>query len=116
MSGSERYASGRLKSRVTLQQPVLTPDGGGGYERAWEDVADVWAEIAPFEARTTQMETLQDMRLQSRLTHRITLRYRAGVTADQRILYGERVFNIRAVINPLEADAFLVVLAEEGVA
>lgn len=36
---------GDMKEPLTLQQETLTPDGGGGFARAWEDVAEVFARI-----------------------------------------------------------------------
>lgn len=116
MSGTQRFPAGRLKRKITLQQPILTPDGGGGYTRSWQDVVDLWAEVLPFESRVTQGETLQDLRLQSRITHRITVRYREGITTDMRFVDGSRYFVIRTVRNPKEEDVLLEILAEEGAA
>ena len=50
------------------------------------------------------------------MTHRVKIRYRAGVTAKMRLTFGARVFNIRGVINAGERDRTLELLCEEGVA
>lgn len=102
----------RLRHRVTLQQPSETPDGAGGVTRTWQDVATLWAEIEALSAN----ESVEAARLVSGITHRITLRYRSGVTAQMRVSFDGRVFNIRSVTNLLERDIILEVLAEEGVA
>lgn len=112
---SARLFPGRLRHRLTLQQPSLSADGAGGYTRSWADVAALWAEIQPFTARDVSGERLQGERLQSRVSHRIRLRYRAGVTAEMRLTDGTRIFNIRAVTVPQEAKEMLEILAEEGV-
>ena len=61
-------------------------------------------------------EALRALQLEDRVTHRITTRYRAGITAKMRIRFKSRLFNIRSVINVEEANRFLEIMAEEGVA
>lgn len=111
---SKEHLSSRLRHRVTLQEPALTTDNAGGYTRTWDDVADLWAEVSPLEAQSFSQERLQDLHLQSRVTHRVTLRYREGVTADMRLVFEERVLVIRAIVNARELGEALVILAEEG--
>lgn len=101
----------RLKHQVILQEPQETSDGAGGAQLAWDDVATIWAEIAPLRGG----EVLIAGRLQSNVTHRIAIRYREDVTAKMRLLYGARAFYIQAVLNPEEANATLELFAEEGV-
>lgn len=107
MSGASR-----IRHRLTLQQQSLTPDGAGGFTRTWQNVADLWGEIRP----ATGREKLEAMQLQAAVTHRVTLRYRAGVTAAMRLLYENRSLNIRVVLNRGERDRWLDILAEEGAA
>jgi len=104
--------AGALRHRVSLQQSTLTADGGGGATLAWTTVATVWAAIQPLKGRERQRAE----QIESPLTHRVTIRHRDGVTAAMRVLFGARVFNIRAVINPDERDRRLDLLCEEGVA
>lgn len=104
--------AGRLRHRVTLQSAADTADGGGGFTTTWSDVATVWAAIEPLAAR----ERLFAQQLENPVTHRVTIRYRAGVTATMRLKFGARVFNIRGVINAGERDRTLELLCEEGVA
>jgi SPP1 family predicted phage head-tail adaptor len=107
-----RNTSSRLRQRLTLQQEVQTPDTAGGYTRGWQDVADLWAEIIPITGR----EKLFADQLQSQISHKIVLRYRAGVSAGQRLMFETRAFNIRYVFNIGEDNEMLELLAEEGVA
>jgi SPP1 family predicted phage head-tail adaptor len=103
--------AGSLRHRVTLQQPAETPDGGGGFTLAWTDVATVWAAIEPLKGA----ERLHAQQLQSPVTHRVTMRYRSGVTPTMRLLFEARTLNIRAVIDPQERNRTLELLCEEGV-
>lgn len=110
---SELYA--RLRHRVTLQEPVMTPDGAGGFTRGWSDVAELWAEITPAQPRAWQAtEPVVNAHQQSRVFSRVSLRYRAGVTADMRLVYGTRILVIRAIENVDERSAELRLLVEEG--
>jgi SPP1 family predicted phage head-tail adaptor len=103
---------GKLRERVTLQSEQSVSDGGGGQVVAWTDVATVWAAIEPLTGR----ERRAAGRLESVLTHKVTIRHLAGVTAKMRVAAGARVFNVRAVVNPAERDRWLELLCEEGVA
>lgn len=111
MSASQQEpVSAMLRRQVTLQSPAETTDGTGGFTLSWTNVATVWAAIEPLSGR----ERMIARKLQSSVTHRITIRYRTGVTARMRVQSGSRVFNIRHVINLEERDELLELLAEEG--
>jgi SPP1 family predicted phage head-tail adaptor len=43
----QREFSGALTERVMVQLPVDTPDGSGGFTRAWQDGLEMWAQILP---------------------------------------------------------------------
>ena len=110
-----RSTSSRLRHRLTLQQESLTPDGAGGYARSWSDVADVWAEIIPLAGNAAYgRETTVAGQLQSEISHRVLLRYRAGVTAGMRLLFDSRMFNIVSVANRDEQSEVLELLVLEG--
>lgn len=102
----------KLKKRITIQQPVEVSDSGGGYTLSWSDLASVWAEVKPVSGR----EDYRALKLESKVTHKVTIRHRSDVTAGMRISMGGRVFNIRAVMNQDEENEKLLLLAEEGVA
>jgi len=114
----KKNTASRLRHRLTLQQEVQTSDGAGGYSKSWENVVEVWAEILPLASGGAHLgrEILMAGEIQSEVTHRVLLRYREGVTAAMRLLYGERIFNIRFVANPEENNDVLSLLVHEGVA
>jgi len=100
---------GRLRHRVTLQQPVDADDGSGGTTRTWSDVATLWARIEPLSAD----ERVAAGRIEAAADHRIVIRWRAGVTAAMRFSFGTRVFEIRGVTDRDERHRFLDCLCEE---
>ena len=105
-------AIGRLRRRLTIQAESPSADGLGGQARAWTDVATVWARVVPLSGS----EQLHGMQLEARISHRITIRHRADVTARHRLRLGGRVFNIRAAVDREERGRWLELLCEEGVA
>ena len=112
--GDPRELAARMRQRVTIQQATETADTAGGTTRSWSDVATVWAEVLPLGGG--RIERLFANQLQAEASHRITIRYRSGVTTAMRISYAGRVFNIRSVTNVNEAGVLLELLVEEGVA
>ncbi len=85
------------------------PDGQGGFAETWTDVATMYAEILPQKS----YERFQAAQLQTPTTHKITTRYRAGVTTAHRLVWGSRVFDVRGVVNPGEANVTLELTATE---
>ncbi len=106
---------GSLRHRLVIQAERSTSDGGGGQSDPWADpviIATVWGKVEPL----TGAERLRAMQIEDRFRHRIIIRHRPGITPAMRIVFGSRVFNIRAAINREERDRFLELLCEEGVA
>ena len=107
---TDRPASaGRMRHRGVLEAPALAADGSGGHTAAWQTVADVWVAIEPVSAA----ERVRADRLQHSISHRLAMRYRAGVTAGQRIRARGRTFRIHGAVNWRERDRFLLLDCEE---
>jgi SPP1 family predicted phage head-tail adaptor len=100
---------GSLRHRITVQRNVTAGDGQGGTSSAWTAVATVWAEVAPMQGR----ELFAAQQVNALTSHKITMRYLAGLTAADRVLFGTRSFNIRQVINVDEVNRWHELIAEE---
>ncbi len=103
------FDPGRLRHRVTIEQPVGTPDDGGGETLAWETLAAVWAEVMPVKAA----ESAAGDHEVTRATHRVTLRWRGDVTGGMRVLHRGRVLRIATASDPDETRRLLVAMATE---
>lgn len=103
------YLPAKMDKRVAIQSRSLASDGQGGFTETWATDATVWAYVRPYRGR----ERPQAGQTQTPVTHKITTRYRAGVTTKQRLLLDSRAFDVEEVINPDEADQFLEILAVE---
>lgn len=105
--------AGRMRERVTIQQETITPDGMKGGAKSWSAIAtdpEVWAAIEP----TRGGERLVAMQLQDSVSHDVTIRWRADVTAKHRLLWGAVALNIRAVL-PDPRRRHLTLYCEQGV-
>lgn len=103
---------GSLRNRIKIQRETYTPDGLGGGSKTWADYAEIRAFIKP----TSGSERLYSMRLEANVTHRIFIRYRDDLKTSDRISYKGRFMQIRALINLEEANRFIEIYADEGVA
>jgi len=101
---------GEMKHRISLQEAVLTPDGGGGFSTIWQDIAavpDIYAAIVPLSGS----EQLKYHQLEATVSHRITIRYRTDVSPAMRILHNDMAFQIISVIDRGGLNTYLDILA-----
>lgn len=96
--------AGALRERVIIQQRTSTPDGQGGRDVVWSTLATTWAMVEPL----TGTERLQAGAETSVLSHRITMRYRADVSAVLRLVWRRRVLEIHTVASPDARREWLV--------
>lgn len=101
--------AGRLRQRVRIQEPVDAQNGLGEMIRAWSTVATVWAAVEPLRGR----EFFDAEQVQAEISHRVRLRYRPGVDATMRVLFGSRVFQIQSVIDVDERRRELQLMCRE---
>lgn len=107
--GRQPQGIGRHRHRLVLEAPVLTADGAGGSQANWVTVASFWASLEWVAGE----ERDRAGRPEQSATHRITLRWRAGLDAGQRLRLGARIFDIRAAGDPDGDRRRLVCLVQE---
>jgi SPP1 family predicted phage head-tail adaptor len=100
---------GEMKTRLTLEAPSRSGDGGGGADIVWETVAVVWAAVRPLSGD----ENFALDRVAGRLSHEIRIRHRTDVTLEMRFRDASRVYDIRAAFDPDGRRQWLRCLAEE---
>lgn len=107
--------AGRLRHQVALQRPTGTLNEFGDPVGTWSTIATLWAAVEPLSGR----EYLAGQTVQSEVSHRITVRYFAGITPRDRIVWTDpstgldRTFDIRAVIDRDERHAALEIMCTE---
>ena len=103
---------GEMRHRVTIEQKTRgASDGAGGaVSETWTTFAECWAKLDP----QTGREIVAADQNVHRLTHRVTIRHRAGVTAAMRIRYQGRTLAILGLRELLENGRWLEIMCEEG--
>lgn len=104
--------AGKLRHRLDIQRALETQGDTGEVTVIWSDFATVWGSVEPLRGR----EFFAAREQQARVTTRIRIRYTAGVTPKMRVLFGDRIYLIDAVIDPEERHAELQLMCQEWVA
>lgn len=106
--------SGKLRHRVVIQRQVETQDSTNGVVIvSWQDVDTVWADISPISGR----EFITASAEMSDVTTRITIRYRADVTAKMRAYHPakNKYYNIEGVLSDKDSGLeYLTLPCSEG--
>lgn len=100
---------GALDKRITIQSPSESQDEYGAPTQDWTDAATTWAAIRA----ATGKEIYASSGFVSQLSHVITIRWRTGISAKQRVVYRGRIFEIQAVSDPDESRTELKLLCLE---
>jgi SPP1 family predicted phage head-tail adaptor len=103
------FSPSDLRHRLTLEQLSRVADEGGGFTENWVIVATLSADLRPIAGD----ERYEADRLAGRITHQVTLRYRAGVAPAMRFRKGTRIFHIVSPIDVEERKRWLTCLCEE---
>lgn len=87
--------AGKLRHRVTIEQPTESATGTGNVTRTWATFAKRHCEIEPL----TGTEFFSGAALEREVSARIRMRYLPGLTAEMRIVHGSDVWDIQSIIN-----------------
>lgn len=103
---------GEFRHRITIEQKTRgASDGAGGVvSETWTTFAECWAKLEPQVGR----EIVAADQNVHRLTHRVTIRHRTGVTTAMRIRYQTRTLAIIGARELLENGRWLEIQCEEG--
>jgi SPP1 family predicted phage head-tail adaptor len=100
---------GALRRRLIIEAATRTETDAGGAFETWNEVATIWAELAP----QVGDESFRAETIAARVTHRIHIRYRDDLTPAHRFRLGTRIFEIVAIIDVDERRRFLRCQCEE---
>jgi SPP1 family predicted phage head-tail adaptor len=94
---------GNLRHRIELQTQSVARTSFAGKTTTYATIATVWASIEPLRGK----EVILAQQNQSEQTHRVTIRYRAGVNTSMRFKFGSRIMRIISVANVEERNKWL---------
>jgi len=91
--------AGARDQRIQLQEKDVSRDAGIGEEVVtWTTLATLWADVQPLRGR----ELFAAAQLQESAEIRVSINYRAGVTADMRIVWQGVPYDITS--PPIQID------------
>lgn len=101
----------RLIHSITLEQRPATTDSYGEQTLSWSTVmSGIPAKVSPLSGR----ELMASGAIASEITHRVVMRYLAGVTEEMRVNFGGRYFAIKAILDEEERNEKLTLMCAEG--
>tara|TARA_R100000655_G_scaffold99311_1_gene143113 strand:+ start:162 stop:482 length:321 start_codon:yes stop_codon:yes gene_type:complete len=101
--------AGALRHRLIIQSVGNTLDDYGDLSNSYSNVATVWGSISPISGGEQEIAD----EITGVVTHRVKIRYKSGVTCQDRISYNSRTFQIESVRNWDERNIFLELLCKE---
>lgn len=103
--------AGTLRHRIAIQTSAELRDDIGGVRRVWMTVGMAWAHIAPLKGT----EVFSAQAIESRLTHKITLRGYTELDPRWRLVWiaQDRAYNVYSVRDIDERHRVIEVLAME---
>jgi len=100
--------AGKLRHKLTIQNYTIT-NTYGTVTKTWATYATTWGSIEPLKGK----EFFESAKENAELTHRIRIRYTAGITTKMRVIWNSKVFEIMAVIDKDEKDTEYELMCKE---
>ena len=100
--------AGKLDQRVTLERQSRVLGPLGQPVNAWAPLMTVWAAVEPLVGR----EYLAAQAAQSEVTARVTMRYRTGITAQDRVIHNGTTYGIESLVDVRSGNRELVLMCK----
>ena len=102
--------AGLLNKRIDIETNTDSPDSFGYMAASWAALASsLPATITPLRGD----ERVRGAETGGEVSHKVTIRYLAGVTPKHRIKFGSRYFDIQSVINVQERNRMIELMCVE---
>lgn len=101
--------TGKLRHKVEVLRATETRGTAGSAVPTWARLSYRWCEIQPLTGR----EYFYAQQVSSDITHKVTMRYYEGLTPNDRLKYGTRVFEIDSVKHVYETGKETVLMCKE---
>jgi SPP1 family predicted phage head-tail adaptor len=99
---------GEMRERVTVQQATPTVNSIGESTLTWNTLTTVWAAVNG----VSSSEALVDGQQESRITHRVRLRYITGLKHTDRFLWRGRILQIVSLLEYANRSEHVAVCEE----
>ncbi|KMY52276.1 head-tail adaptor protein [Peribacillus loiseleuriae] len=108
--------SGLFRHRITIQKHEADANENGfrsPEEQKYLNVKSAWAMIKTLSDKGSAYEFYEAATTHAQNTNSFVIRYTPGITADMRIKYNGRTFEILSVINDGELNKTLTIVGRE---
>ena len=103
----------RLRHMIIIQEAILENDGLGNQIEQWQDFMKVRAEVQALSERAIG-EMFASMQLMDISLYRFRIRFIKKLKTNIRIIYDNRYFQVKRVINQNELNAISIIIAQES--
>lgn len=101
--------AGELNRRVLVRKRTDYPEDDAALDSQFSEVRPRWAKIEPVGTAVYSAGVQAD----SRITHRVTLRYLPGITEDHEVVRGSTVYRVRRGMAMNGENRFTMLEVEE---
>lgn len=110
--------SGNMNRRIEIQEPIDTPDGQRGVTRTWETLpgckrVPASMDYSPAPRKGDEAWVAHQVYPSSFVLFEIRYRPRVNISNIHRVVYGNRIFNIRSTSVPKERQTKIILQCEE---
>ena len=107
--GEDILRAGKLRNKLIIESQSIANDAYGAPARTWSTFATVWGSVNPFTGR----EWFESGKVSSEVSTKITIRYLANITAQMRVKFGTRIYNIIAILKLDELNKEMHLMCKE---
>lgn len=105
--------AGILRHRIDIEEFIGTLDDEGAWVEDWFSILDSEESLLPAEiVALSGREFIAAQAVQSTVTTRITIRWRTGIKPAQRVVHGDDVYDIKAVLPDATLRTHLTLMCE----
>jgi SPP1 family predicted phage head-tail adaptor len=101
-----------LKHIIVIQEAIFEDDGLGGREESWQNLEMLSAEAKALYNHKSG-ESFSSMQLMDNSLYRFRIRYNPKITNNMRVIYADKTFKIKRIINEDERNTVTVIIGQE---
>lgn len=91
--------AGRLRNRLVIERATMVQQSNGELTPSWATLATVWGEVK--DLRGTEL--IDGQQAEATMSTKITMRYRTGIDARDRVTWNGHVYEVVAVAADVNA-------------
>lgn len=100
--------TGDLRTQVTLQKKIRSPNGRGGAAVTWQDGPLIWANVEVLRATEAMLAGVE----RSSTLYRVIMRFRSDISVEDRLRWSAGTVDIKSCGDPDGRREGLIITAE----